>query len=151
MYDRIVVPLDGSILAETALSHAKNLAKSDGTPLFLIRAIDPPLVNTVSSMGMRPTFGVTEEAHDQESRAAHEYIDRQVDSLTADGFKASGIVIWGNAASAVASTLNDTDLLVMSSHGRTGPKRWFVGSVAEDILKRSSVPVFLIRQAGDGS
>jgi nucleotide-binding universal stress UspA family protein len=151
MYDRIVVPLDGSVLAEAALPHAKNLAKQNGVPLFLVRAIDPPLVNTVSSLGMRPTFGMTEEAHEEETRAAHEYIDSQVESLSAEGFKASGVVMWGNATSAVASTLNDADLLVMSSHGRTGPKRWFVGSVAEDILKRSSVPVFLVRQPVEGT
>jgi nucleotide-binding universal stress UspA family protein len=47
----------------------------------------------------------------------------------------------------VAETFSDDDLVVMSSHGRTGASRWFLGSVAEDILKRSTVSVLLVRQS----
>jgi nucleotide-binding universal stress UspA family protein len=109
MYKRIVVPLDGSTLAEKALDQAKDLARQNGIPLFLVRAVDPPIPNTVSALGMRPAFGMSDGIFVEEERNAHAYVDRQVDHLKADGLAASGVVVWGNAASAVASTLNDTD------------------------------------------
>jgi nucleotide-binding universal stress UspA family protein len=81
----------------------------------------------------------------QEDQTAHDYINGQVDKLKRQGLPASGLVIWGDAAPAIASTFIDSDLLVMSSQGKTGLRRWFLGSVAEDLLKRSSIPVLLIR------
>ena len=146
MFNRIVVPLDGSPLAEKALDEAVGLAGRQGTPLFLVRAVDPPRAIVVSSLSTTPSSGLA--AHDDigiEERAAHDYIDGKVIDLTARGQTVSGVVVIGPAAEAVASTLLDTDLLVLSSHGRTGIKRWFMGSVAEDILKRTSGSVYLVR------
>jgi nucleotide-binding universal stress UspA family protein len=148
MFKRIVVPLDGSPLAEKALDEAVDLAGQHGTPLFLVRAVDPPRAIVVSSLSTTPASGVaTAEDTGIEERAAHEYINGKLTDLTARGHTASGAVVIGPAAAAVASTLLDTDLLVLSSHGRTGIKRWFMGSVAEDILKRTSVSVYLVRHS----
>lgn len=148
MYKRIVVPLDGSDLAAAALPHARDAAKTHDAPIVLVRAVDPPLAARIGVLkdGTRTILADHSATFEEEDTVAREYIDREVQRLERDGFQASGLVIWGHAASAVASTVNDTDLVVMSSLGRTGLRRWFLGSVAEDILKRTSVPVLIIRQ-----
>jgi nucleotide-binding universal stress UspA family protein len=145
MYSRIVVPLDGSDIAASALEPAKELARLYDAPIFLVRAVDPPAISQISSIGMRPSLDIKSAEMQQEDQTAHDYINGQVDKLKRQGLPASGLVIWGDAAPAIASTFIDSDLLVMSSQGKTGLRRWFLGSVAEDLLKRSSIPVLLIR------
>jgi nucleotide-binding universal stress UspA family protein len=58
-------------------------------------------------------------------------------------------VLRGYAAAAIISATQEGDLIVMASHGRTGVRRWFLGSVAEEVLRQSTVPVLLIRQPHD--
>jgi nucleotide-binding universal stress UspA family protein len=151
MFSRIVVPLDGSDTSARALEPAKDIARSRNVPIVLVRAVDPPLVNQVSTFGTRPVYMGTDLPYAEEDKVAHEYLNRLVDHLRTDGYQASAVVVWGKAASAVADTFNDDDLVVMSSHGRTGARRWFMGSVAEDVLKRSSVSVLLVRQSPVGA
>lgn len=146
MYDRIVVPLDGSELANEALAHARNLAKRLDVPMHLVRAIDPTVLNRVGSVGMGFDYTAVDELISEEENDATTFIDTQVDALTADGYTASGVVLRGYAASAVISTTKEGDLIVMASHGRTGVRRWFLGSVAEEVVRQSTVPVLLIRQ-----
>lgn len=145
MYKRIVVPLDGSEIADTALEHAKSLAKLYQIPIKIVRAVDPPLVDQVIVIGMRPAFDQVEGVMVKAGDDATNSVDRHVQRLKQEGFQATGDVVWGPAAVTVASTLADGDVLVMTSRGRTGASRWFIGSVAEDILKRTKVPVLLIR------
>ncbi len=145
MYRRVVVPLDGSDSSLRALTPAREYAQAHNVPLRLVRAVDPPLINQVSTYGTRPVYLGADTAYQEGDKEAHEYINRLVDHLRADGYDASGVVVWGRAASAVADTFSPGDLVVMSSHGHTGAKRWFVGSVAEDILKRTSNTVLLVR------
>lgn len=148
MYKRVVVPLDGSETSARALEPARSYAKTHSLPIKLVRAVDPPLVAQVSTIGMKPVFVGSDAAYAQGDREAHDSINALVDHLRADGMDASGVVVWGRAASAVADTIAPGDLIVMSSHGRTGASRWFVGSVAEDILKRTSNTVLLVRDEG---
>lgn len=148
MYQRIVVPLDGSDLAAGALPHARDAARTHDAPIFLVRVVDPPFVNSVRVLksGTQTLLADPADVYQDEVVEAQAYIDRQVQRLERDGFEASGLVLAGQAATGVASTINDSDLIVMSSLGRTGVRRWFLGSVAEDILKRTSVPVLIVRQ-----
>lgn len=148
MFQCVVVPLDGSENSARALEPARTYARTHNLPIKLVRAVDPPLVTQVSSVGLQPVFLGTDAAFAEGDREAHEYIDALVDHLRADGMDASGVVVWGRAATAVADTIAPGDLIVMSSHGRTGASRWFVGSVAEDILKRTSNSVLLVREDG---
>jgi nucleotide-binding universal stress UspA family protein len=149
MYDRILVPLDGSELASTALVHAKELAKRLASPLHLIRAIDPTVINRVGTVGMGFDYTAIDELLSEEEQDAKTYIDSQVDALTGEGLTTTGVVLRGYAAAAIDSVAKDGDLIVMASHGRTGVRRWFLGSVAEEVLRQSRVPVLLIRQHHD--
>lgn len=114
-------------------------------PIKIVRAVDPPLVDQVTVIGMRPSFGQVEGVMVKAGEDASHFVDQHIQRLKQEGFQATGDVVWGPAAATVASTLADGDVLVMTSRGRTGISRWFIGSVAEDILKRTKVPVLLIR------
>jgi nucleotide-binding universal stress UspA family protein len=146
MYNRIVVPLDGSDLANEALTSAKELAERLAVPLHLVRAIDPTALNRVGTIGMGFDYTAVDQLLAEEERDASSFIDEQVKSLSEDGFTVSGVVLRGYAAAAITSTTEPGDMLVMASHGRTGVRRWFLGSVAEEVLRQSTVPVLLIRQ-----
>jgi nucleotide-binding universal stress UspA family protein len=146
MYDRILVPLDGSELASTALVHARELARRLNVPLHLIRAIDPTVINRVGTVGMGFDYTAIDELLSEEEQDAKTYIDSQVDTLIGEGLTTTGVVLRGYAAAAIDSVAKEGDLIVMASHGRTGVRRWFLGSVAEEVLRQSRVPVLLIRQ-----
>lgn len=150
MYRRIVVPLDGSETAQAALTQARNMARQYDAPLFLVRVTDAPIqiASPSGSGGMSPVMAVGvagQEANPGEGQAARDYIDGMSRQLQIEGFKVSGTVLSGRPAEGIVSALNEGDLLVMSSHGRTGIKRFFLGSVAEKVLKESSVSVFIVR------
>lgn len=146
MYDRIVVPLDGSDLASEALVHAKNLAKRLDVPIHLVRAIDPTVFSGgMGSIGMGFDYTAVNALISEEEQDAIGFIDTQVAALTAEGYRTTGVVLRGTAASAIISATEEGDLVTMASHGRTGVRRWFLGSVAEEVLRQAAVPVLLIR------
>lgn len=146
MFKRIVVPLDGSDLANEALGKARELAGRLDVPIHLVRAIDPTAINRVGSVGLGFDYTAIDALLSEEEQDASSFIDAQVKSLSDEGYKVSGIVLRGYAAAAITSTTEEGDMLVMASHGRTGVRRWFLGSVAEEVLRQSTVPVLLIRQ-----
>lgn len=146
MFKRIVVPLDGSDLASEALVSARELAQRLDVPIHLVRAIDPTAINRVGSIGMGFDYTAVDELLSEEEQDASTYIDEQVKTFSDEGFQVSGVVLRGYAAAAINSTTEEGDMLVMASHGRTGMRRWFLGSVAEEVLRQSTVPVLLIRQ-----
>ena len=149
MYNRIVVPLDGSELASEALVEAKELARRLDVPVHLVRAIDPAMINRVGSVGLGFDYTAVDELITEEENDASIFIDAQVEALNNEGFKATGVVLRGYAAAAIISATEPGDLIAMASHGRTGVRRWFLGSVAEEVLRQSTVPVLLIRKAHD--
>ncbi len=155
MFGRVVVPLDGSEVSERALPAAREFAQLYGIPMLLVRAVDRPFIvgqvgaggsGLGTGTGMPAAFVGNPAAADTDDGEAQSYIDRMVGHLRGEGFNVSGMVVQGQPAAAVSESFAASDLVVMSSHGRTGMARWFMGSVAEGILKRSSVPVLLIRE-----
>lgn len=149
MYDRIVVPLDGSDLASLALVHAKELARRLDVPIHLVRAIDPTGVTNVGPVGMGFDYTAVNELITEEEEDATRFMDTQVSALTGDGYRATGVVLRGSAAAAIIAATKAGDLVAMASHGRTGVRRWFLGSVAEEVVRQASVPVLLIRHSHD--
>ncbi len=152
MYRRIVVPLDGSEIAQGALKHARDMARLYEATLFLVRVTESaspiPVATPAGSAGSSPAFAVAvspADASSPQGREARDYIDGMTRQLQTEGFKVSGTVLSGRPADGIVGVLNESDLLVMSSHGRTGLKRFFLGSVAEQVLKNSSNSVFIVR------
>ncbi len=150
MFDRIVVALDGSTVAEQALAPAIELGRRIGAPLHLVRVADPT----------RFRFGANETALEyaalgreleKEEAEAREYLAGIEARLSADGTPATTEVRRGLAPQAVVEAALPADLLVLASHGRTGPARWLLGSVAEEVIRHATVPVLLIRASPSSS
>lgn len=134
----ILVPLDGSILAESALTPAVDLAREYGAKLVLLRAAE------AHSLPMAdPT-----EAQVQAVRAAESYLADARGRVAQAGVAEIETSVWyGPPAEAVveAARFRGADLIVMSSHGRSGLGRLVLGSVAESVQRATRVPILLIR------
>jgi nucleotide-binding universal stress UspA family protein len=142
MYRRLLVPLDGSSLAEEALPHALNLARRFGSELVLLRVIISPYAIVAPDLVLAGTDPNLPELNQQ----AHQYLDSVATQLSGAA-SARTIVCEGPVAEAIlehAAAL-DVDLIIMSTHGRGGVSRWVYGSVAERVLQGSACPVLLIR------
>jgi nucleotide-binding universal stress UspA family protein len=139
--DKILVPLDGSALAEQALMKALELAEGSEPAFLLLRAAEAS-----TWPGVDPT--------DEQIRVVHEaeqYLDAVRARLTARGFRNVDTSVWyGPPASAIveAARVANADLVVMTTHGRSGLGRLILGSVAEAVLRGTSTPILLLRAAG---
>ena len=138
--EKILVPLDGSALAEAALPKALEMVESSGAKLLLIRAAE---AHTLP--GVDPT-----EAQIKVVQEAEEYLAQVSDRLAALGQKNVETSVWyGPAAYAIveATRLNKVGLIAMTTHGRSGLGRLILGSVAESVLRGTTTPILLIRTA----
>jgi nucleotide-binding universal stress UspA family protein len=126
VYKRILVPLDGSGLAEGALPYAEGVA---------IR-----LHSEVILLSICPPGGWFE-------RPMKAYLEKRAGELSSLGIKASPLVAQGNAADGILdfAEKNDIDLIIISTHGHTGPSIWPLGSITSKILQKSRTPILLIR------
>jgi nucleotide-binding universal stress UspA family protein len=137
----VVVPLDGSITAEGALSRATEIARSTGARLVLVRA-----AQAHSFPGADPI-----SAQLAAVREAEAYLADVANRLRTLGIQAIKCSVWyGSAAAAIAEAaqFNRADLIVMTTHGRSGLGRLLMGSVTEAVLRGTSVPVLVVRDAG---
>jgi nucleotide-binding universal stress UspA family protein len=166
MYRRILVPLDGSKLAECALPHAEALAKGCDTGEIILVSVtervqgyeavessSEPLVLSgggwLGSIQPPPQQLVPKEFGKKEKQAQR-YLDRIANELEAKGVKVHTEVLFWPPAEAIASYAenNDVDIIVISSHGRSGISRWTHGSVADRVFRSSRVPVLMVRAPG---
>ncbi len=148
MYGKILVPLDGSKLAECVLPHIEALAKGcKAKSVILLRVVEPFVV-----LGKYPVSQTTDpKAIDAENKAkAEEYLDHVARRLNFDGAKIKTEVVMGNAVETITdyATKNKVDLIIIATHGRSGVSRWVWGSVADRVLRSSCVPVFMVRAPG---
>lgn len=142
MYRTILVPLDGSLLGERALPIAAALARATAARLVLVRT-----AWTDSSPGTDPA--------DERVRAVEQakaYLNGVAHRLAEQAIRAEVAVPFDRPAEGIHAeiALQHADLVVMSTHGRSGLGRVVYGSVAEAVLARSPAPVLLVR-AGSGS
>lgn len=136
--DKILVPLDGSVLAEAALWTAADLAAKNGATLTLVRAAQVYTLPGADSV----------EAQVMAVREAEEYLAAILKRLEAKGVKRVETHVWyGPAAAAIveAAAVQNADLIVMCTHGRSGLGRLVLGSVAESVLRGTTTPIFIVR------
>jgi nucleotide-binding universal stress UspA family protein len=142
MYKKILVPLDGSPLAEAVLPHAQSLAQSEGAEIVLLRvAVDPAAEFAFSDPSIASGFVQEMEA---ESKT---YMQSVCSKLQSAGFQTSVLSRDGAIAETILAVASETksDVIAMSTHGRSGVKRWLMGSIADRVVHHSTVPVLLIR------
>jgi nucleotide-binding universal stress UspA family protein len=134
MFRQIIVPLDGSATAATALPPARALAKQTGAELTLVRVV-PPALGLVN----------------RKAAAAELYLQRIAAELAKGDLRVVTVVPEGDApVEEIVETVRTrgADLVVMATHGRGGLHRVLMGSVAEQVLVNSPVPVLLVRPGG---
>jgi nucleotide-binding universal stress UspA family protein len=141
---QILVPLDGSPLADQALSCAMALGRGLASELVLFGAVSIP----TDTQELLDKAGVKADALLEELKAeATEHLRGVVEQLREAGLAASYVVQCGPAAEAIIGYAEQMEVrqIVMATHGYTGPNRWTHGSVAERVLQSASVPVLLVR------
>jgi nucleotide-binding universal stress UspA family protein len=141
MYKKILVPLDGSPLAEAVLPHAEALAKSEGAEIVLLRVAVTParyLFAHNPAEGNNVIKMIEKEAKD--------YMKAEVAKLQNEGIKVTGITRDGAAPDEILEVAEEThaDVIAMSTHGYSGVERWLMGSVAEKVVHHAHIPVMLI-------
>jgi nucleotide-binding universal stress UspA family protein len=141
MYSRIIVPVDGSDIAEQVLPHVEALSKAFGAQVTVLW-VTPP-VDTVAGVP------VASEEHWQEEddALAKPYLQRIEEQLRAGGVQPSVERARGVPAEVIVATAkaSGADLITMTTHGRSGIKRLVLGSVAEGVITRAECPVLMVR------
>lgn len=141
-FDKILVPLDGSRFAEAALPKAVELVRNNpDATLILLRAAEATTFPGVDPIAAQ--VSVVQEAED--------YLETVAARLREDGVSGVKTSVWyGAAAPSIleAARIANPDLIMMSTHGRTGIGRLIVGSVAESVLRGTRTPIFLVRVEG---
>lgn len=148
MYKKILVPLDGSELSEGVLPYVDSLARRMGAQVVLLRVITAPVLEPVLADGLAahpvPSDDSGTRAH------AEGYLQR----VAFDHFDPNVQVSYEVSGGPIAETILDyasgveADLIAMSTHGRSGIARIVIGSVADEIVRRSNLPVLLVRPTG---
>jgi len=135
MIDRILVPLDGSRVAEQILPHLRRLLYRRDAEVILVRAVVPPPIE--DGVAMTDTL----------EAAARAYLAPMQDHLQEQGVRVRFVVRVGSAVGVILDVAEEVKatMMAMATHGETGLRRLLSGSVAESVLKKSPVPVLVVR------
>lgn len=137
--NNVLVPLDGSTLAEAALDVASEMVRAAGGSLTLF------IVTYAETAAPLREFAESEEV--STSDAAAIYLDQVADRLADDGVHVHQVTALGsNVAEEIVAHTEGTDvsMIVMTSHGRSGVGRWLLGGVTDKVIRISSVPVLVV-------
>ena len=142
MYEKILVPLDGSALAELAIRHAQEIARGARSEILLVQAVNFP-VPVVPEAVLVPDPKWLDEAKKEAAR----YLDGIAAPLREAGMRVRTILDERPPADAIlhVATREAVDLIVMSTHGRGGLSRMLMGSVAERVFHATSRTVMLVK------
>jgi len=138
MYKKILVPLDGSELAEVALPYAEELAERLDAEINMI---------VVDDFNMNKAHGHTQIHPNKKVENVQSHAEWYLGQLAVKAEKVKSTTLIGHPAEAIVAhaDMEDIDLIVMATHGRSGIKRWALGSVADKVVRATSRPVALIR------
>jgi nucleotide-binding universal stress UspA family protein len=135
MYERIIVGLDGSALAEQVLPHVEDFAQRFDSHILLVRAVH---LSAIRSLGRRG-------AHEEQLIEASIYLEATAQRLRARGFRVEYDTPQEDPAEAIAAAATEADLIALTTHGRSGLGRAVFGSVAQGVLPRAPCPVLVVR------
>ena len=153
MYKKIMVPLDGSELAECVLPHVEAFITSFRvTTLVFVRVVEPAQIDhrgpyMTIKLSVDKIKELSKRIDEERIARAEEYLKQVVSRVEKDGVKIETEVFIGNVAGRLVgySESNDIDLILIATHGRSGATRWTQGSIADRILRASHVPVLMVR------
>ncbi len=155
LYSSILFTHDGSKLSNLAIAHVASLASTFGAHVYVLQVVDS-ITQVVTAVNIA---NVTMDAQEifvdiakSERKIAKQNVQTIKDKLEHAGVtKCSTLIRQGDARDEIVKVAKemDCDLIVMSTHGRSGLKRAFLGSIAEDVVRHAPCPVFLIRAKQD--
>lgn len=143
MYKKILVPLDGSKTAEGVLPHVKALANVEGAEVFIL--------NVAANLAQEFAFSdpsIAGYSVAEQEQKARDYVNKISERLQEEGFKkVTAEIREGSPANTILKTAEEVgaDVIAMSTHGRSWPGKWLLGSVAERVVRHSKIPVMMIR------
>jgi nucleotide-binding universal stress UspA family protein len=145
MYKRILVPLDGSARAECTLPVAARIARTSGGSVMLVQVITIPVLYETSTAA-----SYTADLIEAEINETEDYLKGLARSNVLAGIKTETCALFGGAAQTILSVATSyaVDLIVMTSQGKTGMKRWVLGSVSQKVARHSPIPVLLLHESG---
>ena len=145
MYKRILLPLDGSPMAEQALPHAAALAEHFQAELILLKVLVP----LSSNLNLPPGAVKTAEAATRE--LVGEYLDRVAASVQEKGLSITTVSKTGRPHEEIIrfAETEPVDIIVICTRGQSGLSRWLMGSVADRVARGVSIPVLLVRASKD--
>lgn len=144
MYKRVLVPLDGSQLAEQSMPYARSIARAFDARMDLLRVIEPFNAQLALSV---PESGIVYDRLIQDMRSGAEtYLNDLAFGLKKAGFTVTYRVEEGNAAESIIKNARagPQTLIAMSAHGRSGIAKWLLGSVTTKVLHRAGCPVLVM-------
>jgi nucleotide-binding universal stress UspA family protein len=150
MYDRIVVALDGSELAEQVIPHVQALAAKLGSQVILLRAVTPASEYArLSALGPEPAVVTLDPVQmaEEERQEAERYLSQVAEQIRASGIGVAIETPEGSADEAIAerASADRAELIAMTTHGRSGLGHLVFGSTAESVLRKARCPVLLVR------
>ena len=156
MYQKIMVPLDGSELAECVLPHVEGFIQNcQVSTIVFVRAVKPePTVARGAYTSGEVDLSVIEEntkrIEEEKKATAKNYLDEVASRLKGDGVAFETEVLIGTVAESLIdyTEANNVDMILIATHGRSGVSRWVRGSIADRILRGSSIPVLMVRAPG---
>jgi nucleotide-binding universal stress UspA family protein len=148
MYKKILVPLDGSDLAEGSLEHVKAIATGCHVPEVVLFAVVEPIPQPGDMGLMGGYWGI--QAEQEALDWFKEYLMKLSDKLSSAGIQVKTAIARGRAADEILDYVkkNGVDLIIMTTHGRSGVARWVMGSVADKVVRYAAVPVLIISPQG---
>jgi nucleotide-binding universal stress UspA family protein len=141
----IIVPLDGSELAESVLPTAVKFARLLNVGMVLFRAYELPASAYYGRENYLPNY---EELKNRVKEQAQDYLDKRIEAIKAEGVqRVSSVLIEGSGPNEIIDYARKTPnaLITMCTHGRSGVKRWVLGSVTEKVVRHSGDPVLVMR------
>jgi len=160
MFKRLLVPLDGSGFGAQAIKYAAEVAKQFKAEIILLQVVKPatPIIATqgLTPSSITPTVPKVSieaafEQEESETNRANLYLADKVRELERQHFEVSYQIIIGDAASSIIDFADKkgVDMIVMTTHGKSGIVRAIMGSVADEVLRKSGKPVLVIRPLSD--
>lgn len=143
----IIVPLDSSRLSERAIPHAVSIARRTDATVVLLSVTDVSQIAAYA--GIERQSDLTNELEGETRDLARSYLDEMGKQLRSEGVRVMWEVREGRPADEIvrAAETTNSDLIVMSTHGRRGIQRWAFGSVTDDVLQRGNTPVLVVPTA----
>lgn len=164
MFGKVLVPLDGSEMAQAVLPYVENVAKCYSAEVILLRVVATPQDRSTATV-FQPSLAVPGSTEDAVPAAHPVYREQEMESLRGEaertlsgirkrlseaGLEVRIVVLFGRPADRIVecATKEEVDLIAISTYGRSGFGRWAFGSVAKRVMRATAIPVLLIRPPG---